>query len=464
MSFTFHPEYMRMRVPGQVPRLDPELDRSISALPPAYHLDKDVAAGVPAKPVLRASAVASDLGLPRGTELSLTGLVKTLSGGATNEVDFRRGVMTHLILERYEPALRRAIMSRALSFFRSSRPSSSTTVATQVFRESRLPTARADGKYIIHAKSKSQENLQAQEQELKRGHARGGKFHRRVPVAGADGKTTYKYVYDEAAYKRMPEAHLDGKTLKDEYLRSAVARILDKAGDDGCEPNMFSELVARHGAKAIAGVLAAVGAKNENGRVRRSVAKSQSQSRSQHQARAHVSLHVACFGIEYEEALWKAAAFGELDFDSLSKAEPEQLPSASGGASTGAVGGGGPSPKKLPPGTRRIWHNRIVERGVDDKWHVVGHVAGLEDPGKVQPLAPHEIDPEHLKALIAKIKELLGHEKKKHDLIHAPIPSAENENESSDKPKTKTTGENSDNSKSKSESESSSKPKSAESK
>jgi hypothetical protein len=407
MSFTFHPEHTRMRIPGQVPRLDPELDRTLE-LPPVYRLDKDVAAGVPAKSILRAQTVATDLGLPCGVELSLTGLVKTLSQGSVNEVDFRRGMMTHLITERYEPALRRAILSRALSFFRSSRPSATTTVATQVLRTSRLPGARTDGRYSMQEKAPAP----APNEDLERGSTRGGKYHRRVPVG--DGK--YKYVYDESAYKRMPGAHVEGKSARDEYLQAAVTRILAGGGEDGCAPSSFSGLVQKHGAKTIAGVLAAVGAAHVDGRVRR---KSMS--------KCVVSAHMASFGIEYEEALWKAAAFGELE---LSKAEPEQLPTA---APKGAVGGG-PSPKKLPPGTRRIWHNRIVERGVDDKWHVVGHVAGLEDPGKVDPLAPHEIDPEHLKELIAKIKGLLGHEKEKHDLIHSPIPGPEPEEA---KPKSK---------------------------
>jgi hypothetical protein len=438
MSFTFHPDSMRMRTPGQVPRLDPVLDRTLE-LPPVYHLDKDIAAGVPARPIVRANAVASDLGLPRGTELTLTGLMKTLSAGTVNEIDFRRGVMTHLIAERYEPALRRAILSRALSFFRSTRPSSSTTIATQVLRPSAIQGARTDGRYSMKAVAPIHEG-DRKSQELEKRSARGGKYHRRVP--SADGK--YKYVYDESAYKRMPEAHLEGRAAKDEYLRSAVTRILDRGGVDGCEPSLFSELVQKHGAKTIAGVLTAVGAAHVDGRVRRSVSKSAT--------RCLVSAHVACFGIEYEEALWKAAAFGLLPLaladgargsTELSKAVPGS--SVGGAGSVGGGGGGAPSPKKLPPGTRRIWHNRIVERGTDEKWHVVGHVAGLEDPGKVklEPLAPHEIDPEHLKEMIAKIKELLGHEKKKQDLIHSPIPGSEpkpKEQEQEPEPKAKPNG------------------------
>jgi hypothetical protein len=31
-----------------------------------------------------------------------------------------------------------------------------------------------------------------------------------------------------------------------------------------------------------------------------------------------------------------------------------------------------------PVGTKKTWNNRIVEKKPDGKWHVVGHVAGLE--------------------------------------------------------------------------------------
>jgi hypothetical protein len=92
------------------------------------------------------------------------------------------------------------------------------------------------------------------------------------------------------------------------------------------------------------------------------------------------------------------------------------------------AGGGHESEKKLPIGSRRIWHNRIVERLPDDKWHVVGHVAGLETPGVVPPLVPDEIDQAHRKELIRKLKELIAEERarraKRHGVIHTPIQSS----------------------------------------
>lgn len=440
MSFTFHPEHVRMRIPGQVPRLDPALDRTLE-MPPVFTASDELRAGIPARPILRAKAVAADLGLPAGAEHSITGLVKTLSSSA-NEIDFRRGMMTHLIEQRYDSTLRRAILQRALSFFRSSRPSSSAVTPTQVVRpESRLPTATPDGRYHMKPHDKVQ--------ELERGQTRGGKYHRRVPVE-RDGKTSFKYVYDEASYRRLPDAHVDGKSAHDEYLRGAVRKLLDKAGDEGCEVEHLRDLVGKHGSKTVAAVLRDLGASHSNGRVK--IAKS-APAATEAISKAHVSVHMACFGIEYEEALWKAAAFGLLPLAAygagLEKAATlsggEQEPSGgAGGAGGSSVGGkgslagvGAPSPKKLPPGTRRIWHNRIVERGVDDKWHVVGHVAGLEDPGKVPMLEPHEIDPAHLKELIAKLKELIGREKKKHALINSPMPSPKDEGETPSKPPSK---------------------------
>lgn len=54
-------------------------------------------------------------------------------------------------------------------------------------------------------------------------------------------------------------------------------------------------------------------------------------------------------------------------------------------------------------GTRRVWHNRIVEKLKDGTWHVVGHVAGLEDPNKVKQFEPHQLTPEALADLIRKL-------------------------------------------------------------
>lgn len=436
MSFTFHPEWARMRIPGQVPRLDADLDRTIEQVPRftiGAQRERAVAQGEPAKPILRAAAVAEDLGLPVHATGHLTTVVKALAS-SPHELDFRRSLMTHLLEQRYEPALRRAIMERAVSFFRSTHASTSSPTPTLTVRaRSRLPNvkqaetaenerelehlapyertrraARAQGQEHAHDSDAGAGADADKETDAEKGKARGGKYHRRVPVKKRGKTTGYKYVYDEAAYRRLPDAHLDGKTAHREHLSSAVRRVLEAGGEEGCDVEHLRDLVGKHGSKTIASILRDMGATHMNGRIHR-VAKSGAAPRFV--VRAH-----ACG----QDPLAKAAGLGEA------------LPSSSSGGSFGPKGGGDPSPKKLPPGTRRIWHNRIVERGVDDKWHVVGHVAGLEDPGKVPMLHPGEIDEDHKKELIQKLKELIGHEKEKHALIHKPMPGPSDDDATKD--------------------------------
>lgn len=57
-------------------------------------------------------------------------------------------------------------------------------------------------------------------------------------------------------------------------------------------------------------------------------------------------------------------------------------------------------PRAEPVGTRKIWGKRIVEKNPSGKWVVVGHVAGLEDPGKVPQLDLGVLDRENLVHLL----------------------------------------------------------------
>lgn len=82
----------------------------------------------------------------------------------------------------------------------------------------------------------------------------------------------------------------------------------------------------------------------------------------------------------------------------------EQMPAKVDGASqTSAATQAASEARESPVGTRRRWHNRIVEKLKDGTWHVVGHVAGLEDPKVVDPIQPAHMDKDELIQLISTI-------------------------------------------------------------
>lgn len=254
--FTIDPNFAGGRIPGQVPRLDRDLDRMF-VMPP--QIDYEAQLLEPARPIMRAENTAQDLGLPQHVADDIGRIVKHDAAGATNELDFRRGVMTTLLERRYAPDLRRAIMARAISFFRNTtRSSTSSWVPTFTVRPSELPNLRPDSGQV-------------------------------GPTRGA------------------PQG----------VRKAAFVIPLSKAG--------------------------------------------------------------------------------------------EALPSTTSNAYSGpAAGGGHASAARLPPGSKRMWHNRIVQKMQDDKWHVVGHVAGLEPQQKqhIQPLAHHEIPPAELQKLIELMRRL----------------------------------------------------------
>lgn len=66
-------------------------------------------------------------------------------------------------------------------------------------------------------------------------------------------------------------------------------------------------------------------------------------------------------------------------------------------------------PRSDPIGTRKIWNKRVVQKMNDGKWHVVGPVAGLEDPGPVTQLDVKQLTREdlaHLMRQLLKLKEV----------------------------------------------------------
>lgn len=63
----------------------------------------------------------------------------------------------------------------------------------------------------------------------------------------------------------------------------------------------------------------------------------------------------------------------------------------------------GVSPMAEPVGTRKVWNKRVVQKMDDGRWHVVGHIAGLENPSPVPQLDLSLLDREHLLHLLQQI-------------------------------------------------------------
>lgn len=96
-------------------------------------------------------------------------------------------------------------------------------------------------------------------------------------------------------------------------------------------------------------------------------------------------------------------AWAAPDLDEPLKRAEEQLPSVGSSNQTAAATQAASESREAPVGTRRKWHNRIVEKLKDGSWHVVGHVAGLEDPKRVEPVRPGELGREELIQLITRV-------------------------------------------------------------
>ncbi len=200
---------------------------------------------------------------------------------------------------------------------------------------------------------------------------RGGSYYARIPKPG--GK--HEYVYSEAEYKQRPDAHIDGKSAQDAYLHHHVARILDRHADPdangGVPIGHFRGLVERHGHQAI--------------------------------ARALKTHKVAFDGTHVHR---KRSAGG-----SVSKALPFPAPDSVPGGRR-LTGTGHPNPNAVPPGTRRVWHNRIVEKVGTGGWKVVGHIAGLEAK-RPPPLETRHLTPEEAHELLEKIRAHVQAEERK---------------------------------------------------
>ena len=158
---------------------------------------------------------------------------------------------------------------------------------------------------------------------------------------------------------------------KAQGVEEAVRGLLEESGDYGLPTKELADAIQQFGAVAVSTTLKKIGVKVENDRV--------------------FVLH---------------------------KAEPEVLPKGAHSA------GGADDPRSDPVGARKVWNKRIVEKKEDGKWHVVGHIAGLEDPAAVQPLDVSMLSREHLLHLLQTMLKLREVEKKSAPKKSAATPKA----------------------------------------
>jgi len=230
-------ELVALRTPGQIPTLDARIDRTHSNVP-RHTL----------------TAVAE---IPSHVRRDIDGLLRSMSA-STHEVEFRRGLMAHMLEQGYDAKLRRSILAQALDQFRKARSASSLQPTLTLRQGSNLPNLGWDAGYTT-----STERARGDE-DLERS-ARGGKYHRRI--SKPDGK--HVYVYNPNRYERRHDAHVDGRELQKRNLKDKLLKLLDKAGNDGCAPDHFAEHVQRHGAKTVAEVLREIDVDHSSGRIKR---------------------------------------------------------------------------------------------------------------------------------------------------------------------------------------------------
>jgi len=219
-SYTIPVAYRQASVPGQVPgreRLPRELQR-MTGKPPA--LTEERLERYDDGPVLRPEAVVKGLGFNALDESVWANFVAQTARTARNELTFRQIALEKFRAERLPVEVTKALLQRGLAYWRQIQKSFVYVDASTV-------------------------------EEMAKAMPRGGKYHRRVPKAGGG----YNYIYDEEAYQKRQDAHVDGETASAAYVADHVVRCVQGAGEGGCRPSAFKPLVQKFGAEKVGKIL-----------------------------------------------------------------------------------------------------------------------------------------------------------------------------------------------------------------
>lgn len=199
-------------VPGQVPRKSsvPGLDALTEMPPPVNMAEARLKLD---QPIVNPSNITKGLIEDPTVAAAFQNFVKSVAT-TKNEIIFRSSVLRHMQVDmKADPILRRALLERALSFYNTLR--------------------------------KSEGNVD----ELEKGEARGGNYHRRVtnPETGK-----HRYYYSEEDYAKRGDAHLSGADVLKTKAKKAVLDHVEQCGDKGCDVDALKQLTDKHAAHHIA--------------------------------------------------------------------------------------------------------------------------------------------------------------------------------------------------------------------
>lgn len=284
---------------GQVPgkstplamrtRIDPEVQRSLSEIPPPVTLDRMLD-----RPVLRAQDAVAQLGLSKALEHTLSLRIQKEATSAVNQLAFQKAINATMMESGLPPELQGIINARASRFFKMTLQKSGRREFFTLAEISELKKANK----IIHppapgalpsptpdqakaeaerrkkaadesgisapknpgmekaypklyltgekAREKKLQKKQLEGTELEKAFEPGGKYVARVKH---EGKT--KYYYDEEEYRKKHGEHVTGAQARDMHIHDSVKKTVECAGEAGCDVSHFRELVQKFGAKPV---------------------------------------------------------------------------------------------------------------------------------------------------------------------------------------------------------------------
>jgi hypothetical protein len=200
-------QYRLQRIPGQVPSRERMADmrdqRDLERMPRQPEIAQLLQN---TDPMGSAASVVRGMGFDARASQSWETFLEKAVASATNELVLRQAVISQTREARLQPELRQAILERALSFWRTARKSMVRVVTVDELQKG-VPSANAD---------------------LQKAEPRGGAYHKRVPQG--DG---YRYIYDPEKYQSRPDAHVDGREARRQYLHGKICKAVGERGDQG---------------------------------------------------------------------------------------------------------------------------------------------------------------------------------------------------------------------------------------
>lgn len=270
-------QYRLQRIPGQVPSRERMADmrdqRDLERMPRQPEIAQLLQN---TDPMGSAASVVRGMGFDARASQNWESFLEKAVASATNELVLRQAVISQTREARLQPELRQAILERALSFWRTARKSMVRVVTVDELQKG-VPSANADlqkaepheqpvmlqvecspekaqvlfdmmreleqldknsvpFKMTLDSKfGKFTSDITADSARpgilgvrLQKAEPRGGAYHRRVPQGEG-----YRYIYDPEKYQSRPDAHVDGREARRQYLHGKICKAVGERGDQG---------------------------------------------------------------------------------------------------------------------------------------------------------------------------------------------------------------------------------------